>query len=211
MTRLAILRFAPGLAALMALSLSATPLTGGQVFNTDLDVRVSGLSSLMARSSDLSDVLLTSLDTIIHNRSICCGKESALGDSAAGADPRSLSDVASKLQGRHLMGDGRPMQVTAEFWSRDEINSGKVIGALTDKHALLMQWDSHLYVMYGAVYRWVWVGGGGDQGAAAETVIRKFELLDPRFSDYKRNVVFDRDKDDFSKVQGVLFLEYKLP
>jgi len=180
-----------------------------QVFNTDLEVNVNGLPALMARSHDATDVLPTALDTIFHDRSVCCGKDSALEDSVAAADPESLKDLASNLQGRHLLGDGRPIQVTAEFWPPDAINSGKTISALTDKHALLMAWDSQLYVVYGAVYRWIWVGAGHDEGGQAMTVIRKFLLLDTRFSDSRREVVFTRGTDDANKVQGLLFLQFK--
>jgi len=187
--------------------LAASSFANGQAFNTDLEVRVGGLPALMARSHELSDVLPTSLDTILHNRSICCGKDSALEDSVAAADPVSLKDLASKLQGRHLLGDGRPIKVTAEFWPADAVNSGRLIRELTDKHALLMAWDSHLYVVYGVVYRWVWVGS--EEGAGAATLIRQFLLLDTRYSDSRRTVVFNRDTDDLSKVQGLLFLETK--
>src|ERR1700722_19127389 len=76
-------------------------------------VHVSGLPTLMARSHDPSDVLLTSLNTIVPDREVCCGKDSALEDSAQRADPTSLQDVAAKLQGRHLLSDGRPIIVTA--------------------------------------------------------------------------------------------------
>lgn len=181
----------------------------GQVFDTDLEVKVSGLPALMARSHDAMDVLPTTLDTIFHDRSVCCGRDSALEDSVAAADPQSLKDVASKLQGRHLLGDGRPILVTAEFWPPNAINSGKTISALTDKQALLMMWDSRLYVVYGAVYRWVWVGGRTEGGATAMTVIRKFLLLDTRFSDSRREVVFTRGVDDVEKLQGLLFLQVK--
>ena len=181
----------------------------GQVFDTDLEMKVNGLPSLMARSQDATDVLRTALDTIFHDRSVCCGRDSALEDSVAAADPQSLKDMASKLQGRHLLGDGRPIQVTAEFWPPDAINSGKTIGALTDKHALLMEWDSDLYVVHGVVYRWVWAGGTPEGGAAAMTVVRKFLLMDPRFSDSRREVVFTRGVDDADRVQGLLFLQTK--
>ena len=179
----------------------------GQVFNTDLEVKVSGLPALMARSHDATDVLPTVLDTIFQDRSVCCGKDSALEDSVAAADPQSLKDLASRLQGRHLLGDGRPIQVTAEFWPPDAVNSGKMISALSDKHALLMAWDSHLYVVYGVVYQWIWVGG--DEGGGAMTVIRKFLLLDTRYSDSRREVVFTRGVEDADKVQGLLFLQFK--
>jgi len=38
--------------------------------------------SLRARSHDQTDVLLTSLDTVIHDREICRAKDSVLEDSA---------------------------------------------------------------------------------------------------------------------------------
>ena len=49
----------------------------GQHTYTPDGVRVGGLPTLMARSHDASDVLLTSLDTILHDREVCCGKDSA--------------------------------------------------------------------------------------------------------------------------------------
>lgn len=175
-----------------------------QLLNTDLEVRVSGVSSLMARTHEPADVLLTSLDTVLHDRSICCGRDSALEDSAAAADPSSLKDVAAKLNGRHLLGDGRPIQITAEYWPTADANSGMIIGALTDKHALLMLWDSHIYVVYGAVYRWTWMGS--EEGGSAVTILRKLMLLDTRYSDYRRRVTFNRETDDLSKVQGLLLV-----
>jgi hypothetical protein len=193
-----------GAGLMLAGSLALSCRAKAQVLNTDLDVRVSGLPSLMARSHDLADVLPTSIDTILHDRRLCCGTDSSLGDSVAAADPRSLQDIGNKLQGRHLLPDGRPITVTAEYWPASAINSGKVIGSLTDQHALLMTWNSHLYVVYGAVYQWAMFGG--DEGATAQTVIRKFLLLDTRYSDFRRRVVFDRATDDLSKVQGMLYI-----
>ena len=32
------------------------------------------------------------------------------------------------------------------------VNSGQLINDLSEKHALLMLWNSHLYVIYGVVY-----------------------------------------------------------
>jgi hypothetical protein len=46
-----------------------------------------------------------------------------------------------------------------------------------------------------------------DFGTGAEIdTVTKFLLLDTRYSDSRRELVFDRDKDDWSKVQGVLWL-----
>ncbi len=174
----------------------------GQDYPTKQEVHVSGLPALMARSHEPSDVLLTSLDTIIHDRSVCCGKDSALGDSAQGADPTSLKDIPTKLQGRHLLSDGRPIAITAEYIEPQAIKSGMLIGTLRDKHALLLQWNSHLYVCYGVAY----VKDYNTHTGAELDTINKFLLLDTRYSDSRREVVFNRETDDWSKVQGMLRL-----
>lgn len=163
------------------------------------EIRVGGLPALMAGSHEPSDVLLTSLDTVLHDRSICCGTDSALGDSAEKANPLSLKDIVSQLQGRHLLSDGRPITVTAEYFEPAAINSGMLIGTLRDKHALLLEWNSHVYVCYGVVYDAIY-----DDNGSLLYSIRKFLLLDTRYSDSCRRVVFNRESDDWSKVQGML-------
>lgn len=176
----------------------------GQQMYTDLEARVSGLPSLMAKSHDLADVLPTSLDTILHDRSICCGRDSALEDSVVKADPLSLKDVASKLEGRHLLGDGRPISVKAEFWPIEAVDGLRIVNTLNDKHALLMSWNAHLFVVYGVVYRWV--DYSADSGPYC--VLRRLLLLDTRFSDSRRAVEYNRETDDPAKVQGFLLVTY---
>ena len=166
------------------------------------EVRVSGLPVAVARSHDPSDVVQVSLATIFHDKSICCGKDSALGDDVPRANTLSLKDVAAKLQGRHLLSDGRPIMVTAEYLDPAAINSGTLIAALHDQHPLLMEWNSHLYVCYGATYRQDY---DFRTGAVLYTIL-KFLLLDTRYPDARRNVDFNREKDDWSKVQGMLRL-----
>jgi hypothetical protein len=158
---------------------------------TDLEARVSGLPSLMAKSHDLADVLPTSLDTILQ-------------DSVVKADPLSLKDVASKLEGRHLLGDGRPISVKAEFWPIEAVDGLRIVNTLNDKHALLMSWNAHLFVVYGVVYRWV--DYSADSGPYC--VLRRLLLLDTRFSDSRRAVEYNRETDDPAKVQGFLLVTY---
>ena len=194
---------------LVIFCLAAFGFAQGQVLNQDLEIEVPSLPSLTAQSKDPSDVLLTSLDTIFHDKDICCGKDSALIDSASAADPQSLKDVASKLDGRHLLSDGRPIMVTATFLAGDAMGAGSIIGAIRNQHAALIEWNSHVYVLHGVVYMWMAdyspEGGGGSPAA----VVHKLLLWDTRFSDDRRNVVFNRDTDDLSKVQGALLVEVK--
>ncbi len=179
-----------------------------QVLYQDQVIEVRDLPSLAARSLRSSDVLLTSLDIIIHDRGICCGKDSALEDSVAAADPKSLKDVADKVQGRHLLSDGRPIIVGATYAASDAVNSGMLITRFQGQHAALMQWNSHIYVVHGIVYMWT-ANATPDGSLQDGTVIKKFLLWDVRYSDSRRDVVFNRDSDDLTRIQGFLFVETK--
>jgi len=165
------------------------------------EIRVSGLPSLRAQSKDAPDVLATALATVLNDKDLCCDKGSSLEDRLPQSDPVSLQEVAAKLQGRQLQSDGRPVLITAKLFAADSVNSGQLISAIRDKHAPLMVWNSHLYVVSGVVYDDTFYNDG------TETyVIRKLLLLDTRYSDSRRDVTFDRDTDDLSNVQGILFL-----
>jgi hypothetical protein len=187
--------------------LLAASLAHGQDYPITEEVHVTGLRVLIARTHEPSDVVLTSLDTIIHDRSVCCGKDSALGDSAERADPASLKDVAAKLQGRHLLSDGRPIMITAAYLEPQAISAGILIATLRDQHAMLLEWKSRFYVCSGVTY-----GKYYDPNSGLEVdSIYKFLLLDTRYSDSRREVVFNRETDDWNKVQGMLSLTVARP
>jgi hypothetical protein len=171
----------------------------GQVAYPNLEVHISDLPALKARTKDPSDVLLTSLDTIIRNRDVCCGKNSALEDSLQRVDPTSLGDVATKLRGRQLLSDGRPVMVTATYVAPNALGADGLINALQSKQPLILQWNAHLYVCYGVTYRRDY----DSSGWVMDTILT-FLLLDTRYSDSRREVVFNRATDDWSKVQGML-------
>jgi len=170
------------------------------LFSANEELRVSNLPSLTAPSKDTSAVIATAVEMVLHDQTLCCGKDSALGDDVQ-SEPRSLKELGTKLQGRHLLSDGRPIAVNAEYASQTSINSGSVIGALQDQRAPLLEWKSHVYVLYGAVF-----GETRCQSGARQYSIVKLLLLDPRFSDQRREVVFNRDTDDLATVQGLLTL-----
>ena len=197
--------FTPALLLLAAcLGFGQDTAGGWRTYRPNEELRISALPHLAARSRNLDDVLLTSLDIIFHDPDICCGKNSALQDRALAADPLSLKDIASRIQGKQLLSDGRPVQVNAEVvpLTPGLDISYKLIAALKDNHALLTVWNSHLYVLYGAIYDETYFS---DSNSTAY-MIHKLLLLDPRFSDSRREVVFDRDTDDVAKVQGILLL-----
>ena len=178
-------------------------LAHGQVYYPNHEIRISDLPVLTAKSRDASAVLATALQIIFRDKEICCGKDSALEDSVQRADPRSLKEVGDKLRGRHLLSDGRPIMVTAEVWpaAAGNASSGSPISEIMEKRPLLMEWNSHWYVVDGVNYGEI----VSDDGTRSETIL-KFLLLDPRYSDERRSVSFDRQTDDWGKVQGLLML-----
>ena len=179
-----------------------------QLVNVDQEIEVRDLPSTVSPSRHSSDVLLTSLAIIVHNSEVCCGEDSALGDSVEKADPKSLQDVATKLNGRHLLGDGRPIMLNAVFFPVEQANAGYVVKALTEQHALLMEWNSHIYIVHGLIYFWAPTGSTDAPGPTVP-VVHKFLLWDTLYSDSRREVVFNRDVDDLGKVQGFLYLQFK--
>lgn len=176
---------------------------GQQVAYPEKELRVHDLPSLTARSTHRSDALATSLEIIFNDKEVCCGKNSALEDSVQSSDPKSLKDIASKLQGRHLLSDGRPITVTTEYLTPDQVNAGHLIYMIAANHAPLMMWNSHLYVVYGVTY----VETVDNSDGSIAYAVHKFLLQDVRFSDSRRSVSFDRLTEDPTKVQGVLFLQ----
>ncbi len=188
--------------ALLSSLASAQPLYQEQA------LEVHDLPNLVARTTDPSDVLLTSLDTVFHNKAICCGRDSALEDDSQKADPKSLKDVANKVGGRHLLGDGRPIMVTADFLAPDAVGAGALVQAVLDHRAALMEWNSNIYVVHGVVF--VWTADFAPEGGpgVASPIIQKLLLWDTRYSDARREVVYDREKEDATKVQGLLFVKW---
>jgi len=174
----------------------------GQVTYRDKTIHVHGLPSITAPSTHASDVLAASLEIVFNDKDVCCGKNSALETSVQASDPRSLKDIASRLQGRHLLSDGRAIMVTAEYLTPDQVSAGHLIYMLAANHAPLMLWNSHLYVVNGVSYAENFDANGG-----VSYVTDTFFLWDTRFSDSRHEVSFDRKNEDPSKVQGLLFLQ----
>ena len=194
--------FARAVTGLLALPLAICCFARGQILYQDQEVQVHNLPVLTARSDDPADVLSASLDTILNNKEICCGRDSALGDSLASADPKSLKDVAQKLAGRHLLGDGRPIQMNAEFRPAEAMNAGDILRMILYQRPPLMEWNSHLYVVHGVVFIW-----NADAQGGTYAVIRKILLWDIRYSNSRRQVTFTRGIDDMATVEGLLFVE----
>jgi len=180
---------------------------GQQVAYPEQEIRMQDLPALTARSAHAVDVLATSLEVLFKDKEVCCGKNSALEDSVESADPKSLKDIGNKLQGRHLLTDGRAFTVTTEYLTPDQVNAGHLITMIRNQHAALMMWNSHLYLVCGVTY----VGTVDYSTNETAYAVHKFLLQDVRFSDSRRAVSFDRLTEDAGKVQGLLFVQASRP
>jgi hypothetical protein len=174
--------------------------TPAYVFHPNQEVRVTNLPALTAQSANSSAVLAVTLETILHDKAVCCGKNSALEDTVL-STPQSLRELGAKLQGKHALSDGRFVMISAEYIPQSSVTPDLMIGALRDQHALLISWKAHLYVFYGVLFDETIFATGQRQFA-----VRKLFLLDPRFSDQRREIEFKRESDDWGKVEGLLTL-----
>jgi hypothetical protein len=169
-------------------------------FHPNQEVRITDLPSLTAPSTESSAVLATALETVLHDKAVCCGRNSALEDAVL-SEPGSLKELSAGLKGRHALSDGQSILVNSDYVPQSSINPGLIVGTLLDQHASLIEWKSHVYVLYGAIFNETRYNSGIRQYA-----ILKLFLLDPRFSDERREVVFNRETDDWEKVRGLLTL-----
>jgi hypothetical protein len=177
---------------------------GASAFLPNQEVRVHDLPLLTAPSRSRSAALATALEMIVHDKAVCCGKDSALEDVALYAElsnALSLKELSAKLQGRHLLSDSRAIAVNAQYVPQSAISPGLMIGALLEQHAPIIEWKSHIYVLYGAIFDETRFYSGVPQYS-----VRKLLLMDPRFSDQRRDAEFKRETDDFGKVQGLLMV-----
>ena len=174
-------------------------------FLQNQEVRVANLPLLTAPSAEPSAVLATALETILPDRDVCCGKDSGLEDAVLSA-PSSLKELSAKLQGRHVLGDGLSIVVRAWYFPKSSLDPNLTITTLKNQQPMLLKWKSHIYVLYGATYDETRTYDGG----ASLFVIHKLWLLDPQYSDKRRETELNAT-DDWTKIQGILALSVVRP
>lgn len=188
---------------LFAVSANAQDQLGdqGYVVHPNQEVQVSSLPSVVADSSSDADVLVASVAIAVKEPEVCCARSSALVDQVASVTKLSLKELGQKLRGKHYFDSGAPLVITDQYWPGASVNSEEIVGSLLAQRPLLATWNGHLYVLYGAVFNeYVY-----DSGARMHA-IQKLLLLDTRFDDDRRYVIFNRSTDDWGKVSGLLSL-----
>ena len=178
----------------------AQEVNNAYVFHPDQEVHVASLPAVVAASTNEPDVMLASLATAVMNPDVCCGRNSALEDQAP-SDGKSLKELGAKVRGKHYLDAGGSIVVTDQYWPGASVNAQDIVGSLIAQRPLLIDWDGHLYVVYGALFDEYRYNDG-----RIEWVIKKLSLVDTRFSDKGRFLSFDRQTDDWGKVSGLLAL-----
>jgi hypothetical protein len=174
------------------------PVQPNRVFLRNQVVAIANLPVLKASSEDASAVLATALETVLHDKDVCCGKDSGLGDAVLSS--ASLKELSAKLEGRHVLGDGRSIMVHAEYFPQSPALARPVVKTLMDQQSMLLEWNSRVYVLYGVNFDEIRQYNPDDW----IFTIRKFSLLDVRFSDQRRQIEFNSQTDDWKTIQGVM-------
>jgi hypothetical protein len=171
----------------------------GYVVHPNQEVRIA-VPSVVAESTNDADVITASVAAAVLDGAVCCDRNSALVDQIGSITKFSLKELGEKLGGKHYLQSGSSIVIADQYWPGSSVNVGEIVGSLLTEHPLLMVWDGHLYVVYGALYD-EYVSDSGIMFS-----IRKLWLMDTRFSDKRRNLTFDRQTDDWNKVSGLLKL-----
>lgn len=165
-------------------------------------VLVPDLHLHVAIRAEPADTLAAALETVIANPGVCCGKKSTFSEVPDWSETSSLSDVGARLGGRHVLSDGRPFNISAQYWPSTALTSHALVRMLMRDDHLLVQWNSRVFLVQGVTFDdRVYSDGSHDY------VLRKLLLLDPSLANKTHQVTFDREKDDWSKVEGFLLLK----
>ena len=157
----------------------------------------------ISTSADPLETLEATVATVLRDPTICCGKGSSLYARLLPMDARSLPRVAERLRGKHSFPYGSAFTIEDRYWPRESVHAEDILASLMQKRPLLMDWDGHIYALYGTVFDL-----NKHSSGVEERIVRSFLLLDTRYSDGRRFVRFDREKDSWQKVRG--FLEFKV-
>ncbi len=176
------------------------------VVHPNQEVTVKNLHLKLARWPGETAALAGALETILDFPQLCCGRNSSIPALPASARSNSLQEIAAKLNGKHVLSDGRPVFVAAHYFSASAITSHQIVAFLMENQALLVQWDSHFFVLSGAVFDdKVYSDGNRD------IILRKLRLFDPDATAAAHEITFDREKDQWSEVQGFLLIKATRP
>ncbi len=193
-------------AFLLAPAFAQEPVPDPEVVHPKLRVSVSDLSTVKA--SDTSDAAAAKAAVAIvlsAANKTCDPASQILAVLEANASSR-LEELSKKLSSASCLTKSGTVHVNARFMPNISIQADDIIASIRNGSLQLMRWNGVLYVLHGVVYDEHLHNSG-----KRENVIRQLLLIDPRFSGERRFIAFDREKDDFSQVEGISSLDFVSP
>jgi hypothetical protein len=179
-------------------SLAAQDIPDAEVVHPYQRVTVPNLAVVTATDTSSPAVAKAALAIVLSGSKLKCGPDSQLESVVEANAGSPLRTLASKISGASCATNGRTLHVTATFTPNGAIQGDSLIASVIEGKPLLVEWKGALYVLYGVVYdEHLYPSGRHDN------VIRKLLLIDPRYSDKRRFVAFERDKDNFGQLEGV--------
>ncbi len=187
--------------AIFGCTLAAQDISDAGVFHPNQRVTVPDLAPVTAPDASASTVAKAAVAILLSASKIQCDPSSHVENVAEEYAGPSLRTLAGKLSGASCTVEGRRIGITATFVPNGEIQGDNLIASLIAGKPLLMAWSTNLYVLYGVVYDETLHSDGSRVNS-----IRELLLIDPRYSDKRRLVVFRRESDDFTRVEGIAMI-----
>jgi hypothetical protein len=151
-------------------------------------------------TADRSDSLNVLIEAAFHDPDICCGKQSALRSDLEHLITDSLQGVGNRLKGRHVVKDGRWISVEAKYLPESSINAVALVEPVLQDERVVVEWNHRLYLLKAVSFDETRFTDG-----SSDYVITQMTLLDPQSKAKNHEVLFVRQKNEWSNI-GLLRL-----
>ena len=157
-----------------------------------------------APNTTANGALISMLSVVIQDRDVCCGKDSALGRDLERVNTTSAEEVKDVVKGRHVMNDGRWVTIETTYLPETSVNSWQLIDLIMKGQLAIIEWNHHLYLLKEVSFDETRYSDG-----TSDYSIQRAVLLDPQSTAKNKEVRFDRQKDDWGQIKGLLTLVAK--
>jgi hypothetical protein len=190
-------------AALLVCSLAAPPTIDSETIHPNQRITVS-VADTYALDSSNTAVANAALGIVLSSSNLKCEAGSQLQSIIESYAQSALEALSKKISGTTCLKNGAVEHLETAFMPNGAIRPEQIISPLIEGDPLLLKWKGTFFVLYGVVYdEHVHRSGGRNN------VIRELLLIDPRYQDNRRFVVFDREKNNFGEVEGMVKLTLK--
>ena len=175
-----------------------------EVVHPNQRVEVSNLAPLSTPEG--TSTAQVGMQIVLAAQNVHCDKRSEAEAAAQTVTNNSLKDLVRRVSGANCVTERGPLKLAATFVPNSAIQGDDLIAALMHHKPQLIQYRGAVMVLYGVIFDEHLRSDG-----SRTNIVRTFLMLDPRYQDARRWVVFVRDKDAFSQVDGVGSIEPMQP